>query len=204
MKPVATKANLIKTKNKLAISVRGYDLLDKKRNVLIRELMRRLKEVKVLENEIAELFSEAYRAIEYVSITMGTQAAQDQAHALPRESDFDIRLRSVMGVELPEIIFEEEAMTTSYGLIRSNPSLDAAVEAFTKVKYLTYQLAEVENTIIKLSAEISKTQKRANSLDKIQIPKFRHHVKTITNELEEKEREDFFRLKRVKGKRVSN
>ncbi len=67
---------------------------------------------------------------------------------------------------------------------------------------MVYELAEIDNAIFKLATEINKTQKRANSLDKIQIPKFTEQVKQISDELAEKEREDFFRLKRVKSKKI--
>jgi V/A-type H+-transporting ATPase subunit D len=200
MKPVATKANLMKSKNMLSFSQRGFELLDKKRNVLIREMMDLMGKAKSIEAEIAILYTEAYRALEYVNITMGTDAVMDIAHAIPEEGDFEVRLKSVMGVELPQLVYKEHKVEASYGFFRSNPSLDIAVRSFSKVKYLSYQLAESENAIFKLAMEIKKTQKRANSLEKIQIPKFKEYVKLITNELEEKEREDFFRLKRVKSK----
>ncbi len=200
-KPAYTKANLIKSKSLLNFSSKGFELLDKKRNVLIREMMQLIETAKKLEDEMKELFASAYSAIEYLNITMGADAAMAFAEAIDLEQDFKIRHRSVMGVEIPEIIYEESELKLSYGFFRSNSSLDIAIQNFVKVKYLTYQLAEVENAIFKLAEEIKKTQKRANSLDKIQIPKFTAEVKEITSALEEKEREDFFRLKRVKAKK---
>ena len=74
------------------------------------------------------------------------------------------------------------------------------MKEFNDVKYLTYELAEVENAVYRLAMEVKKTQKRANALQNIQIPKFEEIVKFITEVLEEKEREDFFRLKVVKKK----
>ena len=70
------------------------------------------------------------------------------------------------------------------------------------VQQLLYRLAEVENAVFRLAEEIRKTSKRANALDKIQIPKYSELTKWIEDSLEEKEREDFFRLKRVKGKKL--
>lgn len=201
MKVVATKANLMKAKNMLGFSQRGFELLDKKRNVLIREMMVLMNRAKHIETKLATLFERAHRSIEFVNITMGSDAVSDIAYSIPREADFEIRLRGVMGVEIPEIVYNEEKPQASYGFYRSNPSLDVATLSMHRVRYLVYQLAEVENAIFKLAAEIKKTQKRANSLEKIQIPKFSGQVKQITSELEEKEREDFFRLKRVKSKK---
>ncbi len=196
-----TKANLIKSKSLLDFSHKGFELLDKKRNVLIREMMQLIDDAKRVEAELGALYSKAYQAIEYLNITMGADAAFAFAEAVELESDFKIRQRSVMGVEIPEIIFQEQELEPSYGFFRSNPSLDIAIQSFQKVKYLNYQLAELESGIFKLAEEIKKTQKRANSLEKIQIPKFTKQVKEISSALEEKEREDFFRLKRVKAKK---
>ncbi len=202
-KVVASKANLIKSKSMLAFSERGFELLDKKRNVLIREMMLLINRAKQVEAKISGLFDEAYRALEYANITMGSAAVSDIAYAVPLEQPFDVRMRSVMGVEIPEVVYQEMAYRPSYGFFRSNPSLDTAIKAFNNIKYLIYQLAEIENAIYKLANEIDKTQKRANSLEKIQIPKFQSQVKQISSELAEKEREDFFRLKRVKSKKLA-
>ena len=96
--------------------------------------------------------------------------------------------------------YEKEDIEPSYGFFRTNATFDVSVAKFNEVKYLIYELAEVETSIYKLAMEIKKTQKRANALDKIQIPKYQDLVKYITDTLEEKEREDFFRLKKVKSK----
>ncbi len=202
MKVVASKANLMKSKSMLAFSERGFELLDKKRNVLIREMMLLINRSKNIEADVDALFKEAYRALEYVNITMGSAAVAEIAYAVPPERPFKVRMRGVMGVEIPEVIYTEEPYRPSYGFFRSNPSLDTATQALNQIKYLVYELAEIDNAIFKLATEINKTQKRANSLDKIQIPKFTEQVKQISDELAEKEREDFFRLKRVKSKKI--
>lgn len=199
-KVLPTKANLIKTKGMLSFSKRGYDLLDKKRTVLIREMMTLIEEAKIIEKAISEHFVSAYRALEYVNITMGKSAVSEIAYSVSGEKPFEVLMRSVMGVEIPVVKYTKEPLKTTYGFFRSNPSLDIAVASFTEVKYLMYALAEVESSIYQLAVEIKKTQKRANALDKIQIPRLGQLVKSITETLEEKEREDFFRLKRVKEK----
>ncbi len=103
MKVVASKANLIKSKNMLAFSERGFELLDKKRNVLIREMMLLINRAKNVEADIDALFKEAYRALEYVNITMGSAAVAEIAYAVPPERSFEVRMRGVMGVEIPEV-----------------------------------------------------------------------------------------------------
>jgi len=197
---VPTKANLIKSKSMLDFSKKGFDLLDKKRNVLIREMIGLMDRAKKIQEEVKDIFAEAYRALQTSNVTMGTSSVEDIALSVPIEPDYDILLTSVMGVELPTIIYEREEVEAYYGFFRTNPSLDNAVENFRRVRFLLYELAEVETSVYKLVMEIKKTQKRANALDKIQIPKYKGVVKRIEEVLEEKEREDFFRLKKVKKK----
>ena len=108
-----------------------------------------------------------------------------------------------MGVEVPTIKREQPEFTTEYGFFRTNSAFDRTVLSFIEIRELIYELAVIENSVYKLAMEIKKTQKRANALDKIQIPRYRTTIKYIDEVLQEKEREDFFRLKRVKGKSKS-
>lgn len=196
-----TKANLIKSKSTLDFSQKGFELLDKKRTVLIQEMMTLIDSANKIEKEIGIKFAEAYEAIKNVSITMGVSSVEEVTVAISKEKDYDIRFRSVMGVEIPEIVYEtQEKIKPQYGFYRSNPSLDIAIFKLNEVKFLSYKLAQLETSAYKLSIEIKKTQKRANALDKIQIPKLTKQIKYIQETLEEKEREDFFRLKIVKKK----
>jgi len=195
-----TKANLIKSKNMLGFSKKGYDLLDKKRNVLIREMMGLVQRAKITQENIQENFESAFEALKIANITLGFNAVEELAISVPDTEDFQVLYHSVMGVEIPEVRFEETPLSVSYGFYRTNAALDEAMVKFRKVRFLTYELAEIENAVYKLAMEIKKTQKRANALDKIQIPKYKELVKNIEETLEEKEREDFFRLKKIKDK----
>src|SRR5690554_3827279 len=126
-KMTPTKANLIKSKNSLDFSQKGYDLLDKKRTVLIQEMMTLIDSAKNIEKSIEENFAKAYEALKQASITMGVYSIEEVALAVCNEEDYDIRFRSVMGVEIPEIIYkEQDTIIPQYGFYRSNPSLDIA------------------------------------------------------------------------------
>lgn len=195
-----TKANLIKSKSMLDFSKKGYDLLDRKRNVLIRELMGLVQHAEDVQQQIADIFKEAYQSLQYTNIIIGTNVVKELASTIGKQEDYDILLSSVMGVEIPRVKYEKHAIQPMYGLFRTNATFDNAHMKFNEVKYLVYELAEIETTVYKLAMEIKKTQKRANGLEKIQIPKYVELVKEIENALEEKEREDFFRLKKVKAK----
>lgn len=195
-----TKANLLKSKATLAFSRKGYALLDKKRNILIREMMMLVSRANRIQTEIQVTFDEAYSALRYSNVTLGSNAVSEIALSIGANEDYEVLTRSVMGTEIPMVKRDDEGLSLQYGLFRTNAALDRAVSSFTKARQLIYELAEVETSVYKLAMEIKKTQKRANALDKIQIPKYISIVKYIMESLEEKEREDFFRLKKVKGK----
>ena len=191
----------MKTESALRFSKKGFDLLDKKRTVLIQEMMTLVESAKTIEKKIEENFAEAYEALKQASITIGVFNLEEVIVAVEKEDDYQIRFKSVMGVEIPEVIYvAKDKIKPQYGFYNSNPSLDLAIIKLKEVKYLSYQLAQLETSAYKLSLEIRKTQKRANALDKIQIPKLNANIKFIEETLEEKEREDFFRLKVVKKK----
>ncbi|MGL4735955.1 MAG: V-type ATP synthase subunit D [Cellulosilyticaceae bacterium] len=193
-----TKSNLIKAKASLDLSKKGFELLDKKRNVLIKEMMDLVSKAKDIQSKIYDTIAEAYESLQMVNITMGIKDVEDIAHSIPKDEEFEILLKSVMGVDVPMIKYTETEMIPSYGFHNSNAALDHAVAHFREVRYMVYELAEIENSIFKLAKEIEKTQKRTNALQHIQIPKYKEQVKYIQDVLEEKEREDFFRLKKVK------
>lgn len=195
-----TKSTLMDAKSSLDFSEKGFELLDKKRNVLIREMMSYVSKARELQNEVNVTFAKAYKALESANINSGITNIEDIAMTVEEATDYDILFKSVMGVEVPKIIFERKEMEPKYGFYRTSAAIDDAMKEFNRVKYLTYELAEVENAVYRLAMEVKKTQKRANALQNIQIPKFEGIVKFVTEVLEEKEREDFFRLKVVKKK----
>ncbi len=191
-----TKGNLINAKKSLALSQLGYELLDRKRNILIRELMALVDDAKELRGSIEEAYSEAYSALQRAQITMGI--VEQVAAAVPIDNSVEVRYRSVMGVELPKVTINKKKLRISYGLYHTTDELDYAYSCFERVKQLTAVLVEVENSIYRLATAVKKTQSRANALKNIMIPKFQGIVKFISDSLEEKEREDFSRLKVIK------
>lgn len=195
-----TKGNLIKTKRQLAQAVMGYDLMDRKRNILIREMVALVDEAKELRSGIEHTYSEAYRALESANVTMGL--IENLAQMFPIENSLDVSVRSVMGVELPKITADIKPVTRpNYPMRLTNSAFDYAYICFNRVKELTVRLAEVENSIYRLAVAIKKTQKRANALKNIMIPRFKEQVKFITNALDEKEREEFSRQKVIKKRK---
>ena len=203
-KLTATKANLIKVKESLAFAKKGYNLLDKKRTVLIREMMTLNERAYKIQEEIEEKFKSSYDALTMASITMGWEAVVDISKSMPLEEDYKMGYRSVMGVEIPEVLYNEFHPHQSFSLFETSFAFDQAYVEMHEMRRLVYELAEIETSLYRLAKEIKKTVKRANALDKIQIPRYTIAKKEMEDILEEKEREDFFRLKRVKGNVIEN
>ncbi|MBE7060005.1 MAG: V-type ATP synthase subunit D [Ruminococcaceae bacterium] len=198
---VPTKGNLILSKNTLKLSEQGYDLLDKKRTILINEMMGLIGRAEDIQTQIDQTFADAYVALQRANISEGISRVKEISAAVPLADNLNIRFRSVMGVEIPEVAVKEEDNELIYGFMGTSNMLDEAVEKFRKVRALTEKLAEIETSVYRLAMNIKKTQKRANALKNIIIPRYTDIVRNMTNVLEEKEREEFSRLKVIKNQK---
>lgn len=196
LKVVPTKGNLIAMKKSLQLANLGYNLMDQKRNVLIKEMMTLLDDVKIIRDQITSSYQEAYDALQEANISMGLISSI--VNSTPEDYGISIAYRSVMGVEIPKIFYNQQPLKMTYDIERSNSKVDYAYNCFYRVKQLTVLLAEVENSVYRLANTIRKTQKRANALKNISIPRFESTIKVISEALEEKEREEFTRQKVIK------
>lgn len=187
-------------KSSLALARQGYELMDKKRNILIREIMDLTEKAELIQYEIDKTFTDAYAALEKANIELGIKNVETFAFNVPPEQDIHIKTRSVMGTEIPLVKHKEEVQNPVYSFYGTTESLDEAKSHFEKVKDLTIRLSMIENAAYRLAYNIKKTQKRANALQNITIPNYEVLVKTIENALEEKEREEFTRLKVIKSR----
>ena len=197
---VPTKGNLMTAKSSLALARQGYELMDKKRNILIREIMDLNDKAKDIQSEIDETFTKAYAALEKANIELGIKNVETVAFNVSPENDIRIRTRSIMGTEIPLVKHREEVRNPVYSFYGTTESLDQAKACFEKVKELTIRLSMIENSAYRLAYNIKKTQKRANALQNITIPSYETLVKNIDNALEEKERDEFTRLKVIKSR----
>lgn len=193
-----TKGNLILSKNSLALALQGFDLMDKKRNILIREMMDLIEEAKGIQSQIDQTFRNAYAALQKANMEIGINTVQTISYTVPIEDSIRIKTRSIMGTEIPLVESNPGGNLPTYAFYSTKESLDEAKQAFEKVKELTIKLSMVENSAYRLASNIKKTQKRANALKNITIPHYEQLTKDITNALEEKEREEFTRLKVIK------
>ena len=191
-----TKGNLMATKRSRALAATGYELMDRKRNILIREMMALMDDAKRIQDQIDTVFTDAYQALQVANIRLGI--CDRIAEGVEIDDSLEIQYRSVMGVEIPHIPQKPSPIKLEYGFSNTSSELDEAYISFQRVKDLVQRLAEVETTIYRLAESIKKTQKRANALKNIVIPDFDNTIRIISDALEEKEREEFVRLKVIK------
>ena len=195
-----TKSNLMATKRSLALATQGYDLMDRKRNILVREMMQLIDRAAGIQDRISAAYAEAYEALKKANIMLGSVGGY--AAGVPVERGVQMSTRSVMGVELPTLRLNTTSpMGLYYDLESTNGTLDVAYLKFNEVKTLTVELAEVETSVIRLAEAIQKTQKRANALGNVQIPQMQKTIKSIDEVLSEREREEFSRLKVIKAQK---
>ena len=194
-----TKGNLINTKKSLDLAKVGFELLDRKRNIIVREMMQLIDRAAVIQSQIDSCYAEAYQALQRANVAHGV--CDDIAASVPVENGLELTVRSVMGVEIPMVKLDAEPVSLRYGFMSTSSLVDEAYIKFDRVKKLTAELAEVENSVYRLATAVNKTQKRANALKNIIIPRLTSTVKFITDSLEVKEREDFSRLKVIKAQK---
>ncbi len=193
-----TKGNLMLARNSLSLSRMGYDLMDRKRNILIREITELIQKAADVQSQIDETFRSAYAALQKANIENGISRVELIAGTIPVDESIRVKTRSVMGVEIPLVESSEADMKPTYAFYSARNSLEEARAAFVRVKELTLQLSMIENAAYRLAMNIKRTQKRANALQNITIPHYEQLVHDISDALEEKEREEFTRLKVIK------
>lgn len=195
-----TKGNLIDCKKNLQLAKLGFDLLDRKRNVLMREMMKLIGQAGEVQKQIGDTYTKAYLALQSANITLGIDRVL--SGVTEEENGFTTSSHSIMGVELPETQLHSTNPYPYYGFTKTNAQLDRAYVMFSHVKELCAQLAGMENSAYRLAMAIKKVQRRTNMLENVVIPNLDVNIRFISNTLEEHEREEFTRLKVIKRQKA--
>ena len=170
------------------------------------ELVRHIDSARDLQRDVIKTFGDAYGALQKANISLGIDTVEDIAGSVPITDEIVVRLRSVMGVEIPDIDEVDASVKPSYSYLTSTGAMDDAYLSFRKVLSTLVKLAEVETSVYRLAVQIRRTHRRVNALEKVVIPANRRESAFIEGTLEEGEREDFVRMKIAKanrGKRAS-
>jgi len=196
-----TRSELIKLRKRIKLATAGHSLLKRKRDGLIREFFIILEEAKKSKSQLVDNYKKALLSIELARATDGTIAVKSAALALKQKAEIEMETRNVMGVIVPKIQTEHHVKAfdeRGYGIIGTSAYIDDAAEAYEEVLKNILTAAEIETTIRKLLYEIDRTKRRVNALEFKVIPELEASAKFIQLRLDEMEREDIFRLKRIK------
>jgi V/A-type H+-transporting ATPase subunit D len=194
-----TRINLIRTKKTLKQSKSGLELLERKRDVLMRELRHFTYDAKKLREEINSVLARAFQHLIESKVIMGSESVENVALAFSLKENFILDHRSIMGVTVPIVKFQmEQDAKPEYGFADTSAMLDKTFNDFIDVLEQIAQLAELEGAVFRIAYDIQKTQKRVNALKHVFIPRYSELVKRIELVLEEKEREEFIRMKKAK------
>ena len=194
-----TRSNLIRIKKELAFAREGFDILDKKREVLTTELMHLAHDADVLQQKVWKQLAVAYHSLENARLTVGQERVEWAALAVNKTTEVEIKTRGVMGVPVPIVEAHGDPPEISYSLENTLATLDNASYDFRNVLNAVPELTEIMTSVWRLARELRKTQRRVNALKYIFIPDYEETLEFIENALEEREREETFRLKKLKS-----
>ncbi len=199
-----TRSTLLKLNKTIKLAISGHSLLKRKRDGLIQEFFKVLKEAKEAKSTLQENYQKAKVAISLARAVDGSASVKSAAFAHKEQAEIELETRNVMGIIVPKVRSDYQVAafhTRGYGIIGTSGYIDDAAETYENVLKNIITAAEIETTLKKLLMEIDKTKRRVNALEFRVIPRLQSDAKYVRQRLEEMERDDVFRLKRIKGKK---
>ena len=198
-----TRSELLEVGKKIKLTKNGHKILKLKRDGLILEFFKILDQAKDLRQEIARRYKEANEKIAIATAIDGAIAVRSASYALTGHPEIQLRSRNLMGVVVPNIRSSKIVAPLNergYGIIGTSPRIDEATDAYEKLVETVVKAAELETTMKKLLEEIEKTKRRVNALEFKVLPELEEIERFIRFRLDEMERDNTFRLKRIKDK----
>jgi len=198
-----TRSELLEIKKKIKLSQSGHKLLKMKRDGLIIEFFNILNKAKDVRASLVADFKKAEEKIAIARSVEGALAVKSAAFVLKDKPDIKLRSKNIMGLVVPVIEaakIKKTAAQRGYGILGTSSRIDEAAEAYEELVERIILAAEVETTMRKLLDEIEKTKRRVNALEFKVIPELQEAAAFIRLRLEELERENIFRLKKIKNK----
>ena len=198
-----TRSELIALKRRIKLSERGYNILKMKRDGLILEFFKVLQQAKDSRGALMERYTHAMEMIalaETVEGAIGVKAAAFSTADIP---GIPVKSKNIMGVVVPEIeasSVRKGVLDRGYGMLGTSAVIDETAEAFEDLLEAIIEAAEIETTMKRLLDEIESTKRRVNALEFKVIPELSEARDFIKMRLDEMEREELFRLKRVKAR----
>ena len=199
-----TRKNLMQIEDRIELSERGHDTLEKKRDGLIMEFMDILDQAQDVREDLDDSYERAQRAINMARAMEGDVAVRGAASALKEHPELTTQSKNIMGVVVPQIESSKVRKSLDergYGVMGTSARIDEAAEAYEDLLENIILAAEVETAMKKMLEEIETTKRRVNALEFKLLPELRENQEYIEQKLEEQEREEIFRMKKIKAKK---
>ncbi len=196
-----TRMELLKLKKRIILAKRGLDLLKLKRAALVMEFLKLIKKSKNLRSDLEKAAIRAYETVKIAEIYHGTVGLESATMMVRKMSGISIKTRNVMGIKIPELGRSsfENLVNTSYRLVGFSAKIDQIIKDFENYHNIILEIAETENSIKKLLAEIERTNRRSNAIEKVLIPNLEQQATYLKMKFDEMERDTFVTLKKIKS-----
>ncbi len=196
----ATKIELLKYKRSSQVATMVQKILDDKREVLLKRINEMIDEATKARGDIWAPLQDVYRTVNEAYLTLGTNTVDSVAQSTPASMEIDVDVKRVVDVSIPTLSVKEiHADSMPYGFADTNATIDRAAKQIKTMLPQICKAAEFENSILSLAKALEKTQKLLNALEYVIIPMYESRIKFILATLEERDREEFVRLKKVKA-----
>jgi V/A-type H+-transporting ATPase subunit D len=194
----------LERKQQITLAEQGMDLLKQKRDALLIEFMSVMDETLRLSSDLQRTTAEAQFSLAVAEAVDGSVAVRSAAMATKGEITIDMTGTKIMGVSVPVVTKGESPLRTSfsrgYAITSVSSRIDESADKFERILDVIIEYADIETRLKRLGEEIQKTNRRVNALEQITVPQLREQVAYIRQTLDERAREDLFRLKKVKKK----
>ncbi len=193
-----TRMELLEIRKRKALASKGHELLSQKRDALISDFFDIIRDRRQKREEMEDKLRQAFTALIQAEMLMGEEQVRELAAAMRDDRSVELNRKHVMGV--PIVAFElDDRSVEQYGVLDTSAALSEAIRQGQEALRETIAVAGIESSIQRLGKEIEKTKRRVNALEHIFIPKLEGTIEYIERQLEEREREDFVRRKRMKS-----
>ena len=197
---VATKIELLKYKRSNQVATMVHKILDDKRKVLLKNIEEMITEANKARGGIWEPLQDVYQSVNEAYLSLGTSTVNSVAESSPAVMQVEAKIKRVVDVKIPSLIVsEKDTKSMPYGFADTNASIDRAAKQIKTMLPKICKAAEYENSIFSLAKALEKTQKLINALQNVIIPMYQQRIRFILATLEERDREEFVRLKKVKA-----
>jgi len=193
-----TKIELIRIRRSLKVAKMVHKILDDKREVLLKRIDEMIEEANKAREDIWTPLEQVYASVFDAYLSLGTGTLESIASLTPSAMEVDVNVRRIVDVKVPTLQISTKNESLSYGFADTNAAVDKAAKLIKNLLPGICKAAEFENAIFSLAKELERTQRLINALEYVIMPQYEGAIRFITSTLEEREREEFVRLKKVK------